>query len=33
MPARLVSLKAIIELGYPYEKEVSIRHFNCLLND
>jgi hypothetical protein len=33
MPARLVSLKAIIELGYPYEKEVSIRHFNCLLDD
>ena len=23
MPAKLVSIKAIIELGYPYEKEVS----------
>jgi hypothetical protein len=27
MPARLVSLKAIIELGYPYEKEVSVQPF------
>jgi len=25
MPAKLVSLKAIIELGYPYEKEVSVQ--------
>jgi hypothetical protein len=24
MPARLVSVKAIIELGYPYEKEASV---------
>jgi hypothetical protein len=27
MPAKLVSLKAIIELGYPYEKEASVQPF------
>ena len=33
MPARLVSLKAIIELGYPYEKEVKCPAFPRRFHD
>jgi hypothetical protein len=28
MPARLVSVKAVVELGYPYEVEASLDHFS-----